>query len=51
MRLIKKNFSIFYAKKKNWNAAGKCSKSIGYMDTVLFLTISKPDTVSISIKV
>jgi hypothetical protein len=37
-----KNLPIFYA---NWNTAGKCTKSIRYTDTVLFLTIGKPDEI------
>jgi hypothetical protein len=35
-----KNLPIFSA---NSNAAGKCIKSIGYTDTVPFLTIGKQD--------
>jgi hypothetical protein len=39
---MQKTYLFFNA---NWNAAGKCIKinSIGYTNTVLFLTIGKPD--------
>jgi hypothetical protein len=36
-----KNLPIFNV---NWNAQANALKSIGYTDTVLFLTIGNPDT-------